>query len=85
MKLNDTVDMMNSDDFRERFKAEYYQLAIRTEGLRVMLEKYIKDELDFEPKCSYDLLFKQFIFMNDYKNCLEERAIVEGINLDEEL
>lgn len=29
MKLQDTIEMMNSDDFKERFKAEYYQLKIR--------------------------------------------------------
>ena len=25
MELRDTVDMMNSEDYKERFKAEYYQ------------------------------------------------------------
>lgn len=29
MKLNETIEMMNSKDFKERFKAEYYQLEIR--------------------------------------------------------
>ena len=29
MKLNDTVEMMNSEDYQERFKAEYYQLKER--------------------------------------------------------
>lgn len=28
MKLADTVEMMNSEDYKERFKAEYYQLKI---------------------------------------------------------
>ena len=26
MQLKDTVEMMNSEDFKERFKAEYYLL-----------------------------------------------------------
>jgi hypothetical protein len=28
MKLNETVEMMNSANYKERFKAEYDQLAI---------------------------------------------------------
>lgn len=27
MELRDTVEMMNSADYKERFKAEYYQTA----------------------------------------------------------
>ena len=33
MKLKDTVEMMNSNDYKERFKAEYYQLVTRYKGL----------------------------------------------------
>ena len=40
MNLNETVKMMNSADFKERAKAEYYQLKIRKEKLEAMLEKY---------------------------------------------
>lgn len=29
MELRDTVEMMNNADYKERFKAEYYQTAIR--------------------------------------------------------
>lgn len=29
MELRDTAEMMNSADYKERFKAEYYQLKIR--------------------------------------------------------
>ena len=28
MQLKDTVEMMNSEDFKERFKAEYNQTSI---------------------------------------------------------
>lgn len=28
MKLANTVEMMNSADYKERFKAEYYQLLV---------------------------------------------------------
>ena len=38
MKLSETVEMMNSTDYKDRFKAEYYQLAIRYKGLKAMLD-----------------------------------------------
>ena len=38
MTLQDTVALMNSADYKERFKAEYYQLANRFKGLKKMLE-----------------------------------------------
>ncbi len=81
MKLNETIEMMNSEDFKERFKAEYYQLKIRMDGLSNMLFKYKHGELNFTPKCSYDLLNGQFKSMDMYASFLEERALIEGIEL----
>lgn len=81
MKLNETIEMMNSSDFKERFKAEYYQLKIRRDSLQNMLVKYKNDDLPFMPNCSYELLHKQLIFMDCYMNILSERAMIEGIEL----
>ena len=36
MKLSETVTMMNSTDYKERFRAEYFQLKNRIEGLDKM-------------------------------------------------
>ena len=44
MELKDTVDLMLGTDFKDRFKAEYYQLDNRIAGLQRML-KVIKKEL----------------------------------------
>ena len=38
MKLQDTIELMNSEDFKGRFKSEYYQLQLRHEGLSRMLK-----------------------------------------------
>lgn len=51
-ELKQTVELMNSSDYKERFKAEYYQLKIRYDKLHNMCEKWDKDELDFTPTCS---------------------------------
>ena len=79
--LNDTIEMMVSKDYKERFKAEYHQLRIRIEGLDRMLEKYKDGTLDFTPTCSYDLLNGQLRAMKLYRTYLEERAGKEKIQL----
>ena len=81
MKLIETTEMMNSTDYKERFRAEYYQLKIRKEGLANMLVKYKKGELSFKPNCSYGLLKEQELAMQEYMDLLEERAEIEGIQL----
>lgn len=81
MKLNETVEMMNSSDYKERFRAEYYQLANRALGLSSMLRKYKNGELNFKPNCSYELLHTQLVYMECYLNTLEERAQIEKIDL----
>ena len=81
MELKDTVQMMESVDYKERFKAEYLQLKIRIDGLRNMLKKYKAGTLPFTPSCSYDLLNGQLKAMELYATYLEERAEIEGIDL----
>ena len=81
MELKETVQMMGSSDYKERFKAEYLQLKIRINGLRNMLKKYKAGTLPFTPSCSYDLLNGQLKAMELYATYLEERAEIEGIDL----
>ena len=81
MELKDTVEMMESADYKERFKAEYLQLEIRVNGLRNMLKKYKDGTLSFKPSCSYDLLNGQLKAMELYATYLDERVEIEGINL----
>ena len=81
MELKDTVEMMISEDYKERFKAEYCQTKIRYGKLKCMLEKWDEDILEFTPTCprsTYDL---QIAAMKDYIAILEARAIMEGIEI----
>lgn len=82
MDLKGTVSMMESVDYKERFRAEYLQLKIRMVGLSNMLKKYKEGTLPFKPSCSYDLLNGQFKAMDMYASYLEERAIIENIELE---
>ena len=81
-KLAITAKGMNSKDFKDRFEAEYKQLVIRAQGLSNMLDKMKNGTLGFTPKCSYEILNRQLEYMKDYKGVLEERASIEGINLE---
>lgn len=81
MELKETVKMMNSEDYKERFKAEYQQVVIRYQKLATMLEKWDKGELKFEPTCPRSTYNMQIKAMTDYIAVLEARAVMEGVNL----
>lgn len=83
MELKDTIEMMNSEDYKERFKAEYYQLKIRYAKLMKMLKYWDKDELNFTPDCPRSIYTLQVRAMHDYLAVLEARAKIEGIELEE--
>ena len=83
MKLSETVEMMNSTDYKERFKAEYYQLVTRYKGLKSMLDKWDNNTLEFEPTCPRSTYNIQIKAMVDYIAILEARAVMEGIELND--
>lgn len=81
MPLNETVALMQSADYKDRFRAEYMQTKIRYDKLHDMLVKYKAGTLNFTPSCSYELLSEQAGHMGRYLNCLEVRAQIEKIDL----
>lgn len=81
MELKDTIEMMNSNDYKERFKAEYQQTKIRYDKLDAMTVKYEAGTLSFTPTCSIELLKDQKKHMGNYIRCLKIRAEIEGIEL----
>lgn len=83
MELSETVKMMASADYKERFRAEYEQTRIRTEKLHRMLVKYEAGTLSFTPTCPPALLKRQETTMRAYLDILEVRAEIEGIDLEE--
>ena len=85
-----TIEMMQSLDYKERFKAEYYQLKIRHEKLKKFNTKITAAHRMVcshrpleEPKhdCPSDILIEQQCAMEHYLNLLEIRAEIEGIDL----
>ena len=91
MILKDTIDMMNSSEYQQRFKAEYYQLVIRYYRLKEMLEEWELKEMleewdnnkiEFTPTCPRSTYNMQLKAMVDYIAVLEARAVMEDIDLD---
>lgn len=82
MNLNETITMMTSADYKERFRAEYNQLAIRYQKLAEMLRKWDSGELTFSPTCPRSTYNLQINAMAEYLAVLEARAVMEGIHLD---
>lgn len=88
INLKDTVELMNSNNYKERFKAEYWQLKLRYEKLR----KFIQTQelavsyptlADKKVDCYISLLCDQKFQMEQLLYILEQRAIVEDIDLGE--
>ena len=90
MELKDTIEMMQSADYKERFKAEYQQTKIRYEKLKAFVNRIEAAELTKDMRCqpkapehdcpSY-LLRDQQETMDRYLQILEIRAVIEGIDL----
>ncbi len=81
MELKDTITMMESKDYKERFKAEYKQLEIRIDKLTSMLSAWDAGDLGFQPTCPYNLLEAQLNSMKVYLHLLQMRAQIEEIEL----
>lgn len=79
--FGETGSMMLSDDYKERMKAEYWQVKHRYDSLHRMVVKYEAGTLDFTPSCSLELLKEQKAAMGKYLYVLEVRAQIENVNL----
>ena len=91
MELKNTINQMVSEDFKERFKAEYWQTKIRYEKLkkfntRIEAATITQHSLNTRVEmpvhdCPDHLLMEQQNIMGTYLHILEVRAEVEGIDL----
>ena len=81
LELKDTVEMMNSSDYKDRFRAEYQQVVIRYQKLKAMIEKWDVGKLNFNPTCPRSTYNMQIDAMTVYIAVLEARAVIESIEL----
>lgn len=93
MNLMETAPWMDSPDYRERFRAEYWQTRIRYERLKKRNTRQeagaLKDpraevpfvsvqQLDSTPA---EVMRRQQAMMGEYLHILELRAELEGVEL----
>lgn len=86
-ELRDTIHGMTSDDYKQRFIAEYEQTKIRYEKLKELntkIEAHRRNFYILEPKhdCPFDVLREQQAAMGQYLHILELRAALENIELN---
>ena len=79
--IGETIELMCSDDYKDRMLAEYQQLVIRKDALENLLIKWEKGELNFTPKCPKEMLVKQCELMEEYAEVLRQRGAIEGVDL----
>ena len=77
-----TAALMTSENYKDRFKAEYIQLKNRYEGLKRMTYNWDNGTLNFTPTCPRATYNFQLRAMKEYLDILEVRAKIEGINLE---
>ena len=94
MTLEQTVKLMTSDNYKDRFIAEYWQTKIRYERLKDFNNK-IEAAKAFNchncdahmavpvHDCPDSMLQEQQHYMGNYLHVLEVRAVIEGIDLKE--
>ena len=82
-ELHNIIGMMCSEDYQDRFKAEYLQLKMRYNKLHNMIVKYEAGKLNFKPKCDIELLKRQKAAMGQYLYYLEVGAEIERIDINE--
>ena len=84
-ELKEKVELMNSEDYKERFVAEYHQVKIRYEKLKNFCNKIEVEEMlgkeVTKHDCPLELLREQQKYMGLYLSVLEKRALIENIVL----
>ena len=85
MELKEKVELMNSEDYKERFIAEYHQVKIRYEKLKnfcnkIEVETMLGKEVT-KHDCPLELLREQQKYMGLYLSILEKRALIENVEL----
>lgn len=91
MELEKTVDFMLSPAYKDRLKAECWQTRIRYEKLKRRNTEWEAYRLtngmqavEAESKTPMEVLQQQERVMGEYLHLLELRAVLEGVELEED-
>lgn len=81
MELKDTIELMCSADWKDRFLAEYYQTKIRYEKLHKLIVKREVGRHGFDTPIPLESWKEQARHMGQYLYELEVQAVLHGIEL----
>lgn len=81
MELKDTVELMTSADWKDRFVAEYLQVKIRYNKLLKLIIKRDAGKCDFVTPIPLESWKAQLHHMYLYLYELEKQAVIHGIEL----
>lgn len=85
MELKETIELMCSENYKERFVAEYHQVKIRYEKLKNFCNKIEVETMlgkeETKHDCPLELLREQQKHMGFYLLILEKRALIENVEL----
>lgn len=85
MELKETIELMCSENYKERFVAEYHQVKIRYEKLKNFCNKIEVETMlgkeETKHDCPLELLREQQKYMGLYLSILEKRALIENVEL----
>lgn len=73
--------LMQSADYKDRFRAEYWYVKTTHDRLTALLQKWDTGTLDFTPDCPRSIYDLQTAAMKDYITVLEARAAIERVKL----
>lgn len=82
MELKDTVQLMLSDDWRDRLKAEHLQLTIRLHNLSSFINAANRGEKKYKSERDKFAMKKQYGAMVEYTIALEHRMKFAGIEFN---
>lgn len=77
LKMIKSANLMISDDYKDRLKAEYMQIDLRTEELRKTISHRRRSLTPLE----LDIIQEQLIGMVKYRNSLEMRLAMLNIDI----
>lgn len=81
MAYEEIARLMQSADYKERFRAEYWFVKRKFDALTAILQRWDAGTLDFTPDCPRSIYGAQISAMSEYLAVLEARAKIEGVEL----
>ena len=81
MDFEQIVELLKSDDYKERAKGEYFFVKDKYTKLHRMIVKREAGTITFEPNCPMKQWKDQAAAMGEYLHQLEIKAEIEGVEL----